>query len=142
MRVCNEYRTSIPVPEASADALAFTIEVKPITKKNSQRMVKVNGRTIPLPSKAYVQYEKDAKWYMPKMSAPIDYPVNVKALYYMPTRRIVDIANLHGALHDILVAHSVLADDNSRIVAGTDGSRVLLDKGRPRTEVTITRVTT
>ena len=53
----------------------------------------------------------------------------------------VDIANLHSALHDILVAAGVLKDDSSlhpRIVAGTDGSRVYVDAKNPRTEVTIT----
>jgi len=37
----------------------------------------------------------------------------------------------------------VLADDSSlspRIVAGTDGSRVLVDRGHPRTEVEITEL--
>ncbi len=53
----------------------------------------------------------------------------------------MDITNLHSALHDILVASGVLKDDSSlspRIVVGTDGSRVLVDRENPRTEVEIT----
>ena len=65
-------------------------------------------------------------------------PVNVKAIYYMPTRRKVDITNLHEALHDVLTHYAVVADDNSNIIAATDGSRVRYDKTNPRTEVTIT----
>lgn len=76
---------------------------------------------------------------MPKVEK-IDYRVNIKAWYYMPTRRRVDITNLHEALHDILVKYGVIADDNCKIVFSTDGSRVLYDKNNPRTEVEITEV--
>ena len=63
--------------------------------------------------------------------------INVKALYYMPTRRRVDLTNLNEALHDCLVKHRCIIDDNSNIIFGTDGSRVLYDKDFPRTEVYI-----
>ena len=64
-------------------------------------------------------------------------PVNVRALFYMPTKRRVDLVNLLQALLDILVKYDVLEDDNCNIVASTDGSRVLYDKENPRTEVII-----
>jgi Holliday junction resolvase RusA-like endonuclease len=69
----------------------------------------------------------------------INHPVNVKALYYVELHgnSKVDISNLHNALHDILVKYRVLADDESRIVAGTDGSRVIIVSNNPRTEVFI-----
>ena len=41
---------------------------------------------------------------------------------------------------DILVDAGILEDDNSNIVAGHDGSRVLYDKENPRTEILITRI--
>ena len=116
----------------------FVIELPPVTKKNSQRMVSRGGRVIPIPSKAYSEYEKAAGWYLKPLG--IDYPVNIKALYYMPTRRRVDKTNLESALCDVLVRHGVIADDNCRIVAATDGSRVLYDKDNPRTEIYITRM--
>ena len=77
---------------------------------------------------------------MPNVESPIDYPVNIKAIYHMPTSRKVDLINLHEALHDILVHYHVLADDSSNIVVSTDGSRVVVDKWNPHTEVEITRV--
>ncbi len=116
----------------------FVIELPPVTKKNSQRMVSRGGRVIPIPSKAYSEYEKAAGWYLKPLG--IDYPVNIKALYYMPTRRRVDKTNLESALCDVLVRHGVIADDNCWIVAATDGSRVLYDKDNPRTEIYITRM--
>lgn len=119
--------------------LKFIIDLKPVTKKNSQRIVMCGKYPRILPSKAYEKYEKDCKAFMPHMNEPIDYPVNVKAIYYMPTRRRVDLTNLHEALHDIMVHYHVLADDNSNIVVSTDGSRVLVDKWHPHTEIEITR---
>lgn len=76
-------------------------------------------------------------WFVPSAQT-IDKPVNVKALFYMDARRRVDLVNLQGALLDVLVRAGLLADDNSSIVASMDGSRVLYDKDRPRTEVIIT----
>ena len=52
----------------------------------------------------------------------------------MKTARRVDLANLIEATTDILVKAHVLEDDNSRIVAAHDGSRVDYDKKNPRAE--------
>lgn len=93
-----------------------------------------------LPSKRYVDFEKACKAYMPVMKEPIDYPVNIRCIYYMPTRRRVDLVNLQEATLDILVKYGVLADDNSNIVVSMDGSKVFWDKEAPRTEVTITPI--
>lgn len=121
----------------------FTIDLKPITKKNSQRIIKdpKTGRPRIIQSAAYIKYEKQCKPYMPHINA-IDRKVNVKAVYYMPDNRKVDLTNLHEALHDILVHYKVLADDNYKIIVSTDGSYVDVDKWHPRTEVTITDLET
>ena len=75
---------------------------------------------------------------MPLKIVTISRPINIKAIYYMPTRRVVDITNLHSALHDVLVHYQVIEDDNCKIVVSTDGSRVRYSKENPRTEVEIT----
>jgi hypothetical protein len=69
----------------------------------------------------------------------IDRPVNVKALYFVDLKgnSKIDLANLNSALHDILVLYRVVVDDNSRIIAGTDGSRVFPVDKDPRTEIYI-----
>lgn len=118
--------------------IKFVIELAPVTKKNSQRIIYRNGKAIPIPSKAYVKYEKAARRFLKPLR--IDYPVNIKALYYMPTHRKVDKTNLESALCDVLVKHGVIEDDNCRIVVSTDGSRVLYDKEHPRTEIYITEM--
>ena len=120
--------------------MEFVISVAPRTKKNSNQIIQVNGRLMVVPSKAYKKYEKECKPYMPKLQAPISKPVNVCALYYMPTRRMPDLCNLHEALCDVLVKYRIVADDNAKIIVSMDGSRVLYDKENPRTEVYITEI--
>lgn len=117
--------------------IRFTIPLPPITKKNSQRLVKRGKQTIPLPSEAFEKYEASAGWFLPHRGECITAPCEVTALFYMSTRRIVDLVNLLEGLDDILVTYKVLKDDNSRIIVSHDGSRVLYDKERPRTDVLI-----
>lgn len=122
----------------------FTILVHPITKKNNPRIFHTGGRTIVLPSKAYERFENDCLKVIPsKYRTKIDYPVNVKVLYYVKTRRRIDKTNLESAIMDVLVKAGVLADDSAispEIVVATDGSRVLIDKINPRIEIEITRL--
>lgn len=118
----------------------ITIPLTPVTKKNSQRIVFVKGRPMVIPSAKYKEYEKACALYVHKRIVPIDVPVNVRCVYYMPTRRRVDLVNLQECTLDILVKYGVLADDNSNIVVAMDGSRVLYDKENPRTEITITPI--
>lgn len=122
--------------------ISFIIPVAPVTKKNSQRIIwnKRVNRPMVLPSEKYKQYEKDAMFYLPTLEKPISTPVNVKAVFYVSTRHPVDLSNLISALHDVLTAGGVIADDNRNIVYAVDGSRVLWDKQNPRTEVEITDI--
>ena len=117
--------------------MKITIPLNPVTKKNSQQIIRAGNRAMVIPSKAYKQYLDDCRKIVRAPDVPIDYPVNVKALYYMKTRRRVDISNLHSGLHDVLVALGIVEDDHSGIIAATDGSRVLYDKENPRTEITV-----
>jgi Holliday junction resolvase RusA-like endonuclease len=119
----------------------ITIPLPPRTKKNSQQIIlnKKTKKPMIVQSTNYLTYERDCRFYIKFLYGPIKEPVNIKALYYMPTKRKVDLVNLHSALHDILVTYRVLEDDDSKIIKGTDGSRVLYDKKNPRTEVLIER---
>lgn len=120
----------------------FVVKLPPISKKNHQQIFRPNGMNHPIvaPSKEYRLYEKNAMWFIPK-GTTIDYPVNVKCLFYMPTRRKCDLVNMQQSILDIMVKAGLLADDNYSIVQSMDGSRVLYDKHAPRTEVYITRIT-
>ena len=114
------------------------IPLEPITKKNSQRIVMAGNRPAVIPSKAYKQYEKDAILFLRPLG--IDYSVNIKCLFYMKTRRKVDLTNLLEAIDDVMVKAGTIKDDNSEIVAGHDGSRVYYDKENPRTEIYIEEI--
>lgn len=120
--------------------MKFTIPIVPRTKKNSQQLVKAGGRYIPIPSKQYKEFEKQCALFMPRLKEPISKPVNVQMVFYMPTRRRVDLVNLQEACLDVLTKYGILQDDNSNIVVSMDGSRVLYDKDNSRTEVEITQV--
>lgn len=121
--------------------IRFTILLAPVTKKNSQRIVRCGSYSRIMPSKQYERYEKDAGHFLRRIAPtqPIDEPVEVTAVFYMPTRRRVDLTNLLEAVDDVLVKYGILADDNSKIIASHDGSRVMYDKANPRTEVSICR---
>ena len=121
------------------DELKIVIPIAPRTKKNSQRIVLVHNRPIIMPSALYKQYEKECSEFLPKLDNPIDYPINLKCIYYMPTRRRCDLVNLLEATCDILVHYKVLEDDNYNIVYSHDGSKVFYDKEHPRCEIYITK---
>jgi Holliday junction resolvase RusA-like endonuclease len=59
---------------------------------------------------------------------------------YANSKAVIDLVGLLQGTLDILVQAGVLADDNCRIVASHDGSRVLYDKARPRVEIKIEEV--
>jgi len=123
--------------------MQFTIDLPPRSKKNSQQILvnRKTGRPFIMPSSAYKAYQKAALMLIPaKARQHIDYPVNVKATFYMPTRRACDLTNMLESLDDVLVDAGVLIDDNYNVVTGHDGSRVLYDKEHPRTEVEITKL--
>ena len=120
--------------------IRITIPLPPVTKKNSQRIVLVRNRPMILPSQKYKDYERDAMPALLPYRKGYTGPVNLRCLYYMPTRRRVDLCNLLEATCDLLVHHGVLADDNSDVVASHDGSRVLYDKDHPRTEIFLEEV--
>lgn len=119
----------------------YTIPLPPITKKNHQQIAinRKTGKPFITQSKAYLAYEKAAIYFLhPKPKSPIEAAVEVKCLFYMPTRRKVDLTNLLEASDDVLVKGGVLADDDYKVIVSHDGSRVLYDKDNPRTEIWIT----
>lgn len=118
--------------------MQLTLYGEPVTKKNHAQIVGPEGKKRLIQSKAYRDYEMACLWQITgRMRQKIAEPVTVQCVYYMPTRRRVDLINLLAATHDILVKGEVLADDNSLIICSVDGSRVAYDKESPRVEITI-----
>lgn len=94
-----------------------------------------------MPSPQYKAYEEECSVYIPRRKQPIDFPVTIQALFFMPTRRKVDLLNAAQALADIMVKYRLLADDDCTIIVDWDGSGVFYDKQNPRTEVIIRSAT-
>ena len=117
----------------------FTIPIAPVTKKNHGRIVMCGKYPKLLPSEAYERYAKASMPFLNSVYGTIDYPVNLKCVFYLDKRRKGDLAGYIQAIQDLLVSAGILADDNRNIVASVDGSAVLYDKANPRTEVTITK---
>ena len=123
--------------------LEITIPGRPITKKNHSQ-IRRNARTgkpFLSPSDQYKAYAAAAGWYIPaRARLGLTGRYNVKCLYFMPTRHKVDLCNLLEATCDILKDCGVVADDESKIIAAHDGSRVLYDKDNPRAEIYISEL--
>lgn len=121
--------------------IEITVPLAPVTKKNSMRIMHSSktGKPFIMPSQKYMDYEAEAVWHckIATLRRLIEDPVEVKCLFYMPTRRRVDLTNLLESIDDVLVKSGVLKDDHSGIIVSHDGSRVLYDKDNPRTEVYI-----
>lgn len=123
--------------------IKINIPIIPRGKKNSQNIVfnKKTGKSMIIQGEKYREFEKLCKLYIPKLENPIDYPINLKCVFYVNDKRRRDIANYIEAIQDILVKYEVLLDDNYNIVASLDGCQMLIDKENPRTEIIITKKT-
>ena len=124
--------------------MRFTIPIKPRTKKNHMQLVTLKtGKQLLLPSKAYKEFEKEVCDYI-LINYPtkplIDYPINLKCLFYKEKDYKADLAGYIQAIQDTLVKANILKDDNHKIVQSTDGSRVELDRKNPRIEIEITKI--
>jgi len=121
---------------------SITIKIPLLTrpKKNSQRMAfnRRTGKPIIVQSKQYLSFERDCGYFLKRFARHIGTPVNLKCTFYVPDRRRRDLVNLLNAIQDVLVKYDVIVDDNYNIVESTDGSRVLYEKGREETIITIT----
>lgn len=120
--------------------IRFTLPVRPVTKKNSGQIVMRGSYPILLPSKQYLNFEKDCMPYfaqVKKQVEQINYPINLQCVFYTETKRRVDLSNLLNAVDDAMVKSGLILDDNRDIIAGHDGSRVYHDKENPRIEIEI-----
>lgn len=119
------------------------IPLEPRTKKNSQQIRKnhATGKRYVAPSNTFLVYQNQCFPYLYHLRSnaeSLQYPLNIKCLFYMPTHRRVDLVNLLEAIDDVLVHYKLIIDDCAAYIGGHDGSRVLYDKENPRTEIYIT----
>lgn len=122
--------------------MKIIIPITPRSKKNSQQII-VNPRTkrpMIIQSKLYTNFERECGIFLLKHKSNIDYSINLKIEFYVPDKRRRDIANYIEAIQDILVKYEVLKDDNYNIIHSLDGTRMYIDKEKPRIEIEITKI--
>lgn len=139
----------------------FVIEGAPATKKTSNRVFQVPkkgarkcfgcGRWRPgesftkiMPSEEFEAWEAEALHQMIMIKAklarrgvnlPIAGLVSIEALIYRPTNTTGDFNGYTQAIGDMLQKARVIFND--RQIEDWDGTRKLIDRARPRVEITI-----
>lgn len=114
------------------------------SKKNSQRIIWNNKTKKPMiiQSKEYLNFERECSYFLLKYkNSNINYPINLKCLFFVSDKRRRDLTNLENAIADILVKYKVIEDDNYNIIQSWDGSRILYKKDEePKIIIEIERV--
>lgn len=124
---------------AEIDGISFQIPYPPA---HHGRIMMLGEFPKLLPNEEYERYAKSAIPFLKanfEKCGTIDYPVNLKCVFYVNEQHKGSLSGYLQAVQDLLVEAGILADDNRNIVASVDGSAVLYDKENPRTEVTIMR---
>jgi len=137
----------------SQEIFHIIIYGNPYVKKNSQRTIWHNylKRTIVVYSANYTAWKKDTlmqlglssrgKWRL-NYDRPdgIDYPIILKCHFFVKDNIKRDISALYEGIQDVLVESQIIKDDNFKIIAGHDGSRVFVDKESPRIELWLQKI--
>lgn len=111
----------------------------PRTKKTHQRIFrnKRTGAPMVMPAKTSKAWEASAILQLMQARAfdfESDGPVSVCALVYRDARR-GDLVGYLQAIGDALERSGVIVND--RLIASWDGSRLLVDRERPRVEIEV-----
>ena len=123
--------------------LHFNLPGPPRTKKNHNRLVRAGGRYRVLPSKPYEEWRRSLEGYALHLMMslrrhgvrlPITRPVRVAATFYRD-RNIGDLVGYQQALADWMEGVGLL--ENDRQIVSWDGTRMDVDRERPRIEVEI-----
>ena len=109
------------------------------SKKNSRRIVRVNGRSVLLPSKKYVAWEKYARQIIlssGRPGTPLPAATLTIRIYHGDMVRR-DTNNSTQGIQDVLVEMGVIADDNWMVI-GSPRVDHFIDVSDPRMEVDVT----
>lgn len=140
------------------EGISFTVLGAPIVKKNNQRVAARGKFATKYNTPAYKEWEQSAFEQLAiqklkhRITEPISGRVNLRCYFYIPVARRVDLSALYEGIQDVLASKDkfdkrgrlkraglyILEDDSWKFVAGHDGSRVRVDRERPRMEILIT----
>ena len=122
--------------------MQITISGRPVPKKNNPRIVGQGRGFIRLiPSKAWVEYEKQAlKQLMVYGNVYVPGAVHVQARYFLPNyAHWPDLANLMAGTGDLLETAGIIPNDR-RIVSWNGSAIWGIDKANPRVEIIINSI--
>ena len=109
------------------------------SKKNSKRIVPVNGRHIIISSKNYLDWERDQlkliKYTVHEALIENDYQLSVR--FYPSTKRKFDLSNKVESIQDLLVKAGVISDDNYCVINSLHVYFGEVDRNNPRAEIEI-----
>ena len=129
------------LPLRPGEGVRLVILGSPRTKKNHQRIIRVKGRPVIMQAKTSEGWETLAIIQLMAQRDRLGFPagrgmpVSLRALVYRE-RNVGDLGNYLAAICDALERAGVV--ENDRLIQSFDGSRLLLDKARPRVELEIT----
>jgi len=120
-------------------SLGLQIDGPARTKKNHGEVVRVRGRQVHLPSRAWRAWRAAA---LPglrltaqrALREPLAVPLNCAALFYRD-RLTGDAVGYYQGLADLLQEAGIVADD--KWIVSWDGSRLLKDADQPRVLVVL-----
>ncbi|HYC33127.1 MAG TPA: hypothetical protein VEB59_12635 [Gemmatimonadales bacterium] len=117
--------------------ISLVIEGAPRTKKNHGEVLQMGTRKVHLPSRPFRFWESSARIRRPPgLVTPLTgRAYNVAALFYRDWLA-GDAVGYYQGLADFLQARGIVRDD--KVFVSWDGSRLLLDRERPRVELVLT----
>jgi Holliday junction resolvase RusA-like endonuclease len=124
--------------------VTFVILGAPRTKKNSSRIVRSGGVPRIIPSRAHDEWERFAILQLQQQMSRhrgttfYETPLNMRAIIYRE-KAVGDLLNFLAAVSDALERAGVVSND--RWIAAVDGSRMDVDKVRPRVEIDLMPLT-
>jgi hypothetical protein len=122
--------------DGERESLSLTLYGAPRTKKTSNQLQRFGGRLKVVPSKAWMRWRDECLKQTNDSMRLRDQPYNLCALFYRDADRGDAIGYLQG-LADVLQEAGIVSDD--KWFTQFDGSRLLVDRERPRVELLIQR---
>ena len=123
-----------------ARTLTLSLPGAPRTKKNRGKIWKAGKRTIIMPSEPWMDWRNALSVWatVERIARPhIAAPTNCAAIFYRD-RKSGDAVGYYQGLADVLEELGIVADD--KYITQWDGSRLEIDRERPRVELTLTPV--
>lgn len=124
--------------------MKFIVISAPRTKKTSQQIARVRGRTFIVQDKVKAAYQKTAVEQLSAQLAEVrrhgdfatfDAPVQVSATFYRD-KNLGDLVGYMQMIADCLEKAGVVVND--RLIQSWDGTRFTKDAANPRTELEVT----